>query len=91
MGTSQSTIPRLESGQTLPGIKTLLRYAEATGSKFMSGYRRPDAALARQLATNSARDSTESVFGVERRAISLTSATELMRGRSSRGRPLNKF
>jgi ribosome-binding protein aMBF1 (putative translation factor) len=25
---------RLESGQTLPSTKTLLRYAEATGSKF---------------------------------------------------------
>jgi ribosome-binding protein aMBF1 (putative translation factor) len=34
MGTGQSTIARLESGQTLPSTKTLLRYAEATGSKF---------------------------------------------------------
>jgi transcriptional regulator with XRE-family HTH domain len=34
MGTSQSTIARLESGHTLPSIKTLLRYAEATGSRF---------------------------------------------------------
>jgi predicted transcriptional regulator len=34
MGTSQSAIARLESGQTLPSTKTLLRYAEATGSKF---------------------------------------------------------
>jgi DNA-binding XRE family transcriptional regulator len=34
MRTSQSTIARLESGQTLPSTKTLLRYAEATGSKF---------------------------------------------------------
>ena len=33
MGTSQSTIARLESGQTLPSTKTLLRYAKATGSK----------------------------------------------------------
>jgi DNA-binding XRE family transcriptional regulator len=33
MGTSQSTIARLENGQTLPSTKTLLRYAEATGSK----------------------------------------------------------
>jgi ribosome-binding protein aMBF1 (putative translation factor) len=33
MGTSQSTIPRLESGQTLPSTKTLLRFAAATGSK----------------------------------------------------------
>ena len=33
MGTSQSTIARLESGQTLPSTKTLLRFAQATGSK----------------------------------------------------------
>ena len=33
MKTSQSTIARLESGQTLPSTKTLLRFAEATGSK----------------------------------------------------------
>jgi ribosome-binding protein aMBF1 (putative translation factor) len=34
MGTSQSTIARLESGQTVPSTKTLLRLAKATGSKF---------------------------------------------------------
>ena len=34
MGTSQSTIARLENGQTLPSTKTLLRYAQATGSRF---------------------------------------------------------
>jgi predicted transcriptional regulator len=34
MGTSQSTIARLENGHTLPSTKTLLRYAEAIGSKF---------------------------------------------------------
>jgi DNA-binding XRE family transcriptional regulator len=34
MGTSQSTIARRENGHTLPSIKTLLRYAEATSSKF---------------------------------------------------------
>jgi phage-related protein/DNA-binding XRE family transcriptional regulator len=33
MGTSRSAIARLESGQTLPSTKTLLRYARATGSK----------------------------------------------------------
>ncbi len=33
MGTSQSTIARLESGQTLPSTKTLVRFAKATGSK----------------------------------------------------------
>jgi len=34
MGTSQSMIARLESGQTLPTTKTLLRFAWATGSRF---------------------------------------------------------
>ena len=33
MGTSQSAIARLESGQILPSTKTLLRFAQATGSK----------------------------------------------------------
>jgi len=33
MGTSQSAVARLESGQTLPSTKTLMRYARATGSK----------------------------------------------------------
>ena len=33
MGTSQSAIARLESGHGLPSTKTLLRFAEATGSK----------------------------------------------------------
>jgi transcriptional regulator with XRE-family HTH domain len=42
MGTSQSIIARLENGQTLPSTKTLLRYAEATGSGVACGYRRPD-------------------------------------------------
>ena len=32
MGTSQSAIARLESGQSLPSTKTLLRYARATGT-----------------------------------------------------------
>lgn len=33
MGTSQSAIARLESGQTLPSTKTLVRFAKATGSR----------------------------------------------------------
>ena len=33
MKTSQSAIARLESGQTLPSTKTLLRFAKATGTK----------------------------------------------------------
>ncbi|WP_334489488.1 MULTISPECIES: helix-turn-helix domain-containing protein [Bradyrhizobium] len=33
MGTSQSTFARLENSQTLPSTKTILRYAEATGSR----------------------------------------------------------
>ena len=46
MRTSQSTIARLESGQTLPSTKTLLRYAEATGSKLHVRRRRLDPVLA---------------------------------------------
>jgi hypothetical protein len=33
MGTSQSAIARLDSGQTLPSTGTLSGYAKATGSK----------------------------------------------------------
>lgn len=33
MHTTQSTIARLESGRTLPSMRTLARYAEATGSR----------------------------------------------------------
>lgn len=33
MGTTQSTIARLESGKRLPSMRTLYRYAEATGTR----------------------------------------------------------
>ncbi|ROT44316.1 helix-turn-helix transcriptional regulator [Pusillimonas sp. NJUB218] len=33
MSTTQSTIARLESGRSLPSLRTLARYAEATGSR----------------------------------------------------------
>ncbi len=33
MGTTQSVVARLESGRVLPSMKTLLRVAEATGTK----------------------------------------------------------
>lgn len=33
MQTTQSTIARLESGRSLPSLRTLSRYAEATGSR----------------------------------------------------------
>ena len=33
MGTTQSAIARLESGRRLPTMKTLIRYAEATGAR----------------------------------------------------------
>jgi DNA-binding XRE family transcriptional regulator len=33
MGTSQSAIARLESGRSLPSLRTLVRYAAATGSR----------------------------------------------------------
>ncbi len=33
MQTTQSTIARMESGRTLPSLRTLSRFAEATGSR----------------------------------------------------------
>ncbi|NKJ45855.1 transcriptional regulator [Burkholderia sp. SG-MS1] len=33
MCTTQSTIARMESGRTLPSLRSLSRYAEATGSR----------------------------------------------------------
>ena len=33
MHTTQSTIARLESGRSMPSMRTLARYAEATGSR----------------------------------------------------------
>lgn len=33
MHTTQSTIARLESGRTMPSMRTLVRYAQATGSR----------------------------------------------------------
>ena len=33
MGTTQSTIARLESGSSIPNLRSLRRYAQATGSK----------------------------------------------------------
>ena len=33
MGTAQSYIARLESGRTIPSVRTLKRFAEATGTK----------------------------------------------------------
>ena len=33
MGTTQSVVARIEGGRSLPSIKTLYRYAEATGTK----------------------------------------------------------
>ncbi len=33
MGTTQSTVARLESGKTMPSTKTLARFAAATGTR----------------------------------------------------------
>ncbi len=33
MGTTQSAVARIESGRRLPSMKSLLRYAKATGSR----------------------------------------------------------
>jgi DNA-binding XRE family transcriptional regulator len=45
MGTSQSTIARLENGHTLPSTKTLLRYAERPAASFRCGCRRRKAVV----------------------------------------------
>ena len=33
MGTTQSVVARMESGRPLPSLRSLMRYAEATGSR----------------------------------------------------------
>ena len=40
MGTSQSSIARLESGASLPSIRTLMKFAEATDSEFQISFKR---------------------------------------------------
>lgn len=40
MGTTQAVIARLESGRTMPSTRTLLRFAEATGSKLRISFER---------------------------------------------------
>ena len=44
MGTTQSAIARLESGQQMPGIRTLEKLAEATGMRLVVRFERPDEA-----------------------------------------------
>jgi transcriptional regulator with XRE-family HTH domain len=41
IGTSQSTLATIETGNRLPTIRTLLRVAEATGLELVLGLRRP--------------------------------------------------
>jgi transcriptional regulator with XRE-family HTH domain len=43
IGTSQPAIARLETGNALPSIRTLLRIVEAAGLHLVLGLRRPDA------------------------------------------------
>jgi transcriptional regulator with XRE-family HTH domain len=43
VGTSQPAIARLETGNALPSIRTLLRIVEAAGLHLVLGLRRPDA------------------------------------------------
>ncbi len=44
MGTTQSAIARLESGQRKPGVRTLERLAEATGTRLVVRFERTDEA-----------------------------------------------
>jgi transcriptional regulator with XRE-family HTH domain len=50
IGTSQSTLATIETGNRLPTIRTLLRVADATGLQLVLGLRRPDAPRADHLA-----------------------------------------
>jgi len=43
MGTSRTAVARLESGRANPSLKTLKRYAEATGSKLHISFSRDEA------------------------------------------------
>jgi transcriptional regulator with XRE-family HTH domain len=40
MGTTQSVIARLESGRRMPGVRTLERLAEATGTRLVVRFER---------------------------------------------------
>jgi transcriptional regulator with XRE-family HTH domain len=42
IGTSQSTLATIETGNRLPTIRTLLRVADAAGLQLVLGLRRPD-------------------------------------------------
>ena len=42
IGTTQSAIARLEGGSLSPSIRTLRRYAEATGTRLTLGFERTD-------------------------------------------------
>jgi transcriptional regulator with XRE-family HTH domain len=44
IGTSQSALAKLETGNGIPSVRTLLRVAEAAGFELVIGLRRPDAA-----------------------------------------------
>ncbi len=47
MGTSQAAIARIESGKGNPSLKTLQRYAEATGSRLRIVFEREQASAAK--------------------------------------------
>ena len=42
IGTTQSAIARLEGGRLSPSVRTLRRYAEATGMRLTFGFERTD-------------------------------------------------
>src|SRR3990170_4197253 len=42
VGTSQPALARLETGNAIPTVRTLLRIAEAAGFELVMGLRRPD-------------------------------------------------
>lgn len=42
MGTTQAAVARLESGRTLPATRTLMRFAEATGTRLRISFAKPE-------------------------------------------------
>ena len=77
MGTTQSAVARLEGGRSNPSIRTLERYAEATGTRIRIWFEPVDAHLtARQKEVETRDDKESDVHSVSPRAeVSLPIAT----------------
>jgi transcriptional regulator with XRE-family HTH domain len=58
MGTTQTTVARLESGRSMPSTRTLQRFAAATGTKLRISFV-PDKAVAKKPRRGRARQAAE--------------------------------